>query len=120
MPESPIHIVDDDLEARQSLALLLRVHGYECRAYPSGQSFLDQVAPPGAGCAILDLRMPRMSGLELQQEMARRGYALPVVFVTGHGDVAAAVAAMKLGALDFIERPYAEADVLEAVARALA
>jgi len=120
MVEGPVHIVDDDLEARQSLAMLLRVRGFQSRGYPSGQSFLDQVAPPGAGCAVLDLRMPRMSGLELQQEMARRGFALPIVFVTGHGDVAAAVAAMKQGALDFIEKPYGEAEVLEAVRQALA
>lgn len=119
MTEGPVHIVDDDLEARQSLALLLRVHGFETRIYPSGAALLDQLAPPGAGCAVLDLRMPRMSGLDLQREMARRGLTLPVVFVTGHGDVAAAVAAMKLGALDFIEKPYGEADVLEAVGRAL-
>lgn len=120
MTEGPVHIVDDDVEARRSLALLLRVHGIDSCIYASGQSFLEQVAPPGAGCAVLDLRMPRMSGLELQQEMARRGLALPVIFVTGHGDVAAAVAAMKLGALDFIEKPYGEADVLEAIGRALA
>ncbi len=119
MSKDVVHIVDDDLEARQSLALLLRVHGFESRTYASGQSFLDQVAPPGAGCALLDLRMPRMSGLELQQEMARRGLTLPVVFVTGHGDVSAAVAAMKLGALDFIEKPYGEAEALEAIRRAL-
>lgn len=120
MADGPVHIVDDDLEARRSLALLLRVHGFESRTYASGRSFLDQVAPPGAGCAVLDLRMPRMSGLELQQEMARRGLQLPVVFVTGHGDVAAAVAAMKLGALDFIEKPYGEAEALDAIGRALA
>ena len=119
MSNEVVHIVDDDLEARQSLALLLRVHGFESRTYASGQNFLDQVAPPGAGCAILDLRMPRMSGLELQQEMVRRGLTLPVVFVTGHGDVSAAVAAMKLGALDFIEKPYGEAEALEAIRRAL-
>jgi two-component system response regulator FixJ len=119
MSERPVHIVDDDLEARQSLALLLRVHGFDARTYASGQSFLDQLAPPGSGCAVLDLRMPRMSGLEVQQEMARRGLTLPVVFVTGHGDVATAVAAMKLGALDFIEKPYGEAEALEAIRRAL-
>ena len=120
MAEGLAHIVDDDLDARQSLALLLRVHGFDSRVYASGQAFLEQVAPPGSGCALLDLRMPRMSGLELQQEMARRGLDMPVVFLTGHGDVAAAVAAMKLGALDFLEKPYGEAEVLEAVARALA
>lgn len=120
MPDGPIHIVEDDPAARESLALLLRSHGFECRTYPSGPSFLDQVAPPGAGCAVLDLRLPRLSGLELQREMLRRGLTLPVVFVTGHGDVAAAVAAMKLGALDFIEKPYGEDEVLAAVRRALA
>ena len=120
MVEGPVHVVDDDLEARQSLALLLRVRGFQCLTYGSGQAFLDRVAPPGAGCVLLDLRMARMSGLELQHEMARRGFGLPVVFVTGHGDVAAAVAAMKQGALDFIEKPYGEAELLEAVGRALA
>jgi two-component system response regulator FixJ len=119
MTEKAVHIIDDDLEARQSLALLLRVHGFQTRTYGSGQSFLEETPPPGVGCAVLDLRMPRMSGLELQQEMTRRGLTLPVVFVTGHGDVAAAVAAMKLGALDFIEKPYGEAEVIEAIGRAL-
>jgi FixJ family two-component response regulator len=120
MPEGPVHIVDDNAAARESLALLLRSHGFECRTYHSGQSFLDQTAPPGTGCAVLDLRMPRLSGLEVQQEMLRRGVKASVVFVTGHGDVAAAVAAMKLGALDFIEKPYGEEEVVEAVRRALA
>jgi two-component system response regulator FixJ len=119
MTDRLVHIVDDDAEARRSLALLLRVRGYDTLTYASGPMLLEQLAPPGSGCAILDLRMPRMSGLELQREMTRRGLTLPVVFVTGHGEVAAAVAAMKLGALDFIEKPYGEAEVLDVIDRAL-
>jgi two-component system response regulator FixJ len=114
-----VHIVDDDEAVRRSLALLLNSFGHPSQTYESAEEFiaaLDMLAP---GCVIIDIRMPGMSGLTLQQELRRRGCAMPVVIVTGHGDVSLAVHAMKAGAIDFIEKPYSERDLSRAVNAAL-
>jgi two-component system response regulator FixJ len=113
-----IHIVDDDPAVRDSLATLLSRHGFATRSFASGKSFLEAGAP-GAGCIIIDLKMPGMSGLVLLHEMRARRIELPAVFVTGHGDIAAAVEAMKAGAVDFLEKPFSNAAILEAIESAL-
>jgi two-component system, LuxR family, response regulator FixJ len=105
-----ILVVDDDDAARHSLQALLEHSGYRVKAFSSGQACLDQ-ANIGAQCLITDIRMPGMDGLALQAEIAQRYPALPVIFVTGHGDVSLAVRGLKAGALDFVEKPF-EADAI--------
>jgi len=114
-----IHIVDDDDSLRSALQRLLAAAGYRVKAYASAGEFL--LDPPGdaPGCLLLDLRMPGPSGLDLQEALARRGIGLPVVFLTGHGDLATGVRAMKAGAVDFLVKPVEREPLLGAVARAL-
>ncbi|MCW3474096.1 response regulator FixJ [Limobrevibacterium gyesilva] len=114
-----VHVVDDDEAVRRSLALLLGSFGHSTCTYPSAEAFLAALDGIEPGCVIVDIRMPGMDGLGLQQELKRRGASLPVVVVTGHAEVALAVQAMKAGAVDFIEKPYSEEDILRAVAAAL-
>jgi FixJ family two-component response regulator len=114
-----VHVVDDDPAVRRSLAWLLEGDGLVVQTHASAEDFLDALIPELPGCALVDLRMPGMSGLELQQALAARGVALPIVFVTAHGDVPLAVAAMRRGAVDFIEKPFNDEALLEAVNRAL-
>lgn len=108
-----IHLVDDEESVRRSTSFLLRTSGYDVETYPSGVDFLAQVEHAGPGCILLDVRMPEMDGIEVQTELARRGVKLPVIVLTGHGDVGTAVAAMKGGAIDFLEKPF-ERDALVA------
>jgi two-component system response regulator FixJ len=112
-----VHIVDDDAQVRAATSYLLGSHGYETRLYAGGAELLE--APLAEGCVLLDLRMPDMGGDEVQQALAQRGIELPVIVMSGHGDLAAAVRAMKLGAVDFLQKPPHEEDLLAAVARAL-
>jgi FixJ family two-component response regulator len=109
-----IHVVDDDEDMRTGLARLLRAEGYEVRTYASAGDFLLAAPPPASGCIILDLQMPGPSGLELQQAVS-----LPIVFLTGRGDVASSVRAMKAGAVDFLTKPVEPADLLKAIEGAL-
>ena len=110
------HIVDDDEPFRQSLTFLLESSGWSTVEYDSAAAFLAADPPyPGAGCLILDIRMPRMNGLELYQELVCRGSAFPVLFMTGHGDVELAVEAMKAGATDFLQKPFREQQLLTAL-----
>lgn len=113
-----VYIVDDDSAVRDSLRMLLESSGYTVRGFDTARSFLSD-ADLGSGCLVVDIRMPGMSGLELQEELARRGVALPVIVITGHGDVPLAVRAMTAGAMDFIEKPFDEQRMLDSVARAL-
>jgi len=115
-----VHVVDDDPSVLDALLLLLRSAGLEGQGHPSAEDFLSAWRPHHPACAVLDVKMPGMSGLELQREMKRRGIDLPVVVITGHGDVAMAVQALKVGALDFIEKPCDEEALLLAVRDALA
>jgi len=115
-----IHIVDDDDAARDSLSALLSVHGHPLRCFSSGQDFLDALEPGWKGCLILDVRMPGLSGPQVQEKLADREHNLPVIIVTGHGDLPVAVKAMKAGAIDFIEKPYDEDVMLESIKNALA
>ena len=120
MSEPIITIVDDDDAVRDSLALLLNFRGFRCRGYASAEDCLKAWSPDWRGCLLLDLRMGGMDGLTLQQALDQRGSRLPVVFLTGHGDIAHARAALKAGAVDFLEKPYAEEALLEAVREAVA
>ncbi len=116
---APILIVDDDANVRDSLRMLLETEGHVIRSYASAGTLLAGDVAAGA-CLIADVRMPEMDGLELQEEIARRGYVLPVIIITGHGDVPLAVRAMKAGAVDFIEKPFSAETILESIAKALA
>ena len=98
---------------------MLRTAGYSVEAFPSARSFLDGFDPRRGGCLLLDVRMPQMTGLELQQQLNVRGWRIPVIFITGHGTVSLAIAAMKAGAFDFIEKPLREDALLESIERAL-
>jgi len=119
-PEPLVHVVDDEPAIRESLGMLLRSVGLRSRAYAGAHEFLDAWRPDGTECLVCDVRMPGMSGLELQEALNARHVRLPVVLITGHGDVAMAVRAMKAGASDFIEKPFNDQVLLDAVNRALA
>ncbi|WP_300847265.1 response regulator, partial [uncultured Parasutterella sp.] len=107
-----IRIVDDDEDMRESLSFLLESEGWQCAAYASAREFLIEDAGSVPGCLILDIRMPEMTGLELQQEMNRRKIFLPIVFLTGHGSIDMAVSAMKFGAVEFLQKPVDHARLL--------
>ena len=115
-----VFVVDDDESVRGSLRFLLRSAGLESRAFGSAQEFLAAYDAAQPGCLVLDVRMPGMSGLELQQELNLRGAVLPVIFITGHGDIPMAVEAMQHGAHDFLQKPFRDEDLIERVRRALA
>jgi two-component system response regulator FixJ len=110
-----VHIVDDDEAVRQSLAFLLSTAGVPVRVYDSATSFLDALPSLQTGCLITDVRMPDLTGIELLQRLKARSIDLPVIVITGHGDIPLAVEAMKSGAIDFIEKPFAEESILKAV-----
>jgi two-component system, LuxR family, response regulator FixJ len=112
-----VHVIDDDAALRRSLRFLLESVGWRVQLHASAEEFLAAIEPPRApSCLLLDIRMPAMSGLELQQVLRERGIEAPILFMTGHGDVSMAVQAMKSGALDFIEKPFKDQAVLDAVA----
>jgi two-component system response regulator FixJ len=120
MPDSRIvHIVDDDEAVRQSLAFLLSSAGLAVRVYDSASTFLAGLASVTGGCLITDIRMPGMTGLELLHALKSKACGLPAIVITGHGDVALAVEAMKAGAVDFIEKPFDQEAILAAVQAAL-
>jgi RNA polymerase sigma factor (sigma-70 family) len=114
-----IYIVEDDPAVRDSLSLLLELRGYTPIAYDSAEALLAAGAPMQPACALIDVRLPGMDGLALQQRLKQIDAALPVVVISGHGDVATARTALRAGAVDFIEKPIDEHDLLEAVASAL-
>ena len=117
--QAVVHIVDDDEAVRDSLAFLLESAGHAVAAYPGAGAFLAAGVLAGPGCLVADIRMPEMDGLALQERLNALGSTLPVVIVTGHGDVPLAVRAMKAGAVDFVEKPFSEEAILDAVGRAL-
>lgn len=118
-PASTVFIVDDDDAVRSSLRLLFKSLGHSAVTYTSAAEFLANYHPDQPGCAVLDVRMPGMSGLELQDELNRRGIIIPVIFITGHGDVPMAVEAMQRGAFDFLQKPFREQDLITRIQRAL-
>ncbi len=115
-----IFVVDDDDAVRDSLTALIEAAGFAAQAYPSAEAFLDAGQPERGACLVTDVRMPGMSGLALHEQLAARGAGLAVIVMTGHGDVAMAVRAMKAGAVDFLEKPFAPEALIESVRRALA
>jgi two-component system response regulator FixJ len=115
-----VHIVDDEDAVRTSLATLLEIHGFSTRVYQSGNEFLTRVDPTLPGCALIDLKMPGLDGIGLLQKMAESDLRVPVVMMTGFGEVATAVKAMKAGAADFLEKPLDEAELLTILNRLVA
>lgn len=115
-----VFIVDDDNDLRSAIAELLQSVGLIVECFGSGAAFLDRDLSDANGCVLVDVRMPVMNGLELQQQLAARGNQLPLIFVTGHGDLKMGVAAMKVGAFDFITKPFHEQDLIDLVHAALA
>lgn len=111
MPGETVFVVDDDDAVRSGLQFLLRTAGYTVEAFASPAAFLAAYDPAQGGCLLLDMQMPNVTGLELQRELNRRGYRLPVIFITGHGTIPLAVEAVKAGAFDLVEKPLRE-DVL--------
>jgi len=114
---STVYIVDDDEAVRDSLRWLLEANSYRVRAYASAEAFLADYSEDQLGVLIVDVRMPGMSGLQLQEELIARKCPMPIVFITGHGDVPMAVTTMKKGAVDFLEKPFNEADLRDIVSR---
>jgi FixJ family two-component response regulator len=124
MPQAPdeppvVHIVDDDDSLRQGLASLLRSVGLDARAYNSTQEFLQSDCLEAPGCIVLDIRLPGMSGLDFQEQLAGLGIRLPVILMTGHGDIPMSVRAMKAGAVDFLPKPFRDQDMIDAVTVAI-
>jgi two-component system response regulator FixJ len=115
-----VHVVDDDEAVRDSLGLLLEAAGLSVRTYDSATAFLKALPNLAAGCVLTDVRMPELDGLELQRRLTELGIRLPVIVMTGHGDVPIAVEALKAGAADFLEKPFDDAQLLAAVSSAIA
>jgi FixJ family two-component response regulator len=113
-----VFLVDDDPGVLKSLARLLRTSGYDSRTYASAQEFLREHDPSASGCAVLDVAMPGLDGMQLQQALAAEGIARPVIFLTGRGDIPTSVRAMKAGAVDFLTKPVDRNDLLAAIERA--
>jgi two-component system response regulator FixJ len=126
LPNSPVstsqvvHVIDDDVAVRQSLAFLLSTAGFAVRVHESAVDFLEALPATQAGCIVTDIRMPEMDGLELQRRLRASKVGVPVIVITGHGDIALAVEAMKAGAADFIEKPFDDEVLLGAIRSALA
>lgn len=114
-----VYIVDDDEAVRDSLGFLMKSVGLRHRTCQNAKSFLDEFNLDSCGCLILDIRMPGMSGLDLQKELTKRHSILPIIFITGHGDVPMAVEAMREGAFDFIQKPFRDQDLIDSVHNAL-
>lgn len=117
--EPVIHVVDDDQSVREAVQSLLESVGLTARAYGSTQAFIEARDWPGPGCVLLDVRLPGGSGLEFQSRMTGLGILLPVIFMTGHGDIPMSVQGMKAGAVDFLTKPFRDQDLLDAVSVAL-
>lgn len=117
--EPVVYVVDDDQAVRDSLRWLIESIGHQVNTYGNAQAFLDDYDPDRPGCIVLDVRMPGMSGLDLQDRLRERGIQIPIIVITGHGDVPMAVRAMKSGALDFVEKPFSDQVLLERIQQAL-
>jgi FixJ family two-component response regulator len=121
MPSVPVvHVVDDDESLRTAISRLLKVSGYEVVVYDSADCFLRTIADAKPGCILLDIQMPTLGGLQLQQELIKLSHSWPIIFMTGHGDIPTSVRAIKAGAEDFLAKPVSKEILLEAIERALA
>lgn len=116
---SVVHVIDDDAGMRESLDNLFRSVGYPTRSYASASEFLASGHAAAAGCLVLDIRLPGTNGLDFQDQLREQGVLMPVILMTGHGDIPMSVRAMKGGAIDFLAKPFREQDMLDAVALAL-
>ena len=119
VPENTVYIVDDDPSVRHSLTWLIESVGQRVQAYASPGEFLQEYREGGAGCLMLDVRMPEISGLDLQEQLMRSGFSLPIIIVTGHADVPMAIRALKAGAFDFIEKPFNDQLLIERIQQAI-
>ena len=118
--EKPIvYVVDDDPSVRKALERLLRSAGHEAKTFASAFEFLESDHPDAPGCLVLDIKMPKVSGLELQDRLAEKGISFPIIFITGHGTVPASVKAFKGGAMDFLQKPFKDREILGAVSRGI-
>jgi FixJ family two-component response regulator len=117
--EQMVFVVDDDSSVRKALKMLVRSIGLEAETYGSAKDFLEGFDPRRPGCLVLDVRMPGMSGLELQERLEAMHAAVPIIFITAHGDVPMAVEAMKAGAVDFLQKPFRDQDLIDRIQRAL-
>ena len=117
--ETLVFVIDDDQSVRESLESLLRSVGHAVQSFRSAQEFLSRGRPNVPGCLVLDVRMPGLSGLDLQAELSRAGIRIPVIFLTGHGDIPMSVRAMKAGAVEFFTKPFHDQDLLDAVREAI-
>ena len=117
--EPVVYVVEDDDASRSLVRALTQSMGIACRAFGSAQEFLEKYDPLQPGCLVLDIFMPGMSGLELQEELNRRGTVIPVIFTTGHGDVPSAVEAMKRGAFNYLQKPFKNSELIDNVKNAL-
>lgn len=118
-PVALVRVIDDDAKIRMALEDLFQSVGYDVACYESTADFLESDPSDRAGCLILDIRLPGVNGLDFQEQLQRDGWSIPVVLLTGHGDVPMSVRGMKAGAIDFIEKPFRDQDLLDAVARAI-
>ena len=114
-----VYIVDDDDAVRDSLGLLLKSVGLIASPHPSGVAFLEAFRDDWTGCILLDIRMPGISGMEVQRQLVEKGCNMPIIFITGHGDIPAAVEAMHLGAYDFVQKPFKDQELLDRIQHAL-
>ena len=120
MTADVVYVVDDDESVRRSLARLMRSAGLAAETFPSAQAFLDRQLPDRTACLVLDVRLPGLSGLDLQGALKETERSVPIIFITGHGSIPMSVQAMKRGAVDFLQKPFDEEDLLAAIGRALA
>jgi FixJ family two-component response regulator len=118
-PDSIVYVVDDDFSVREAIKSLIRSVGLRVETFGTAQEFLKSARPDAPGCVVLDVRLPGLSGLDLQRELAANGINLPVIFITGHGDIPMSVRAMKAGALEFLTKPFRDQDLLDAIQQAL-
>jgi FixJ family two-component response regulator len=114
-----VYVVDDDLAVREALSSLIRSVGLSVESFASAQAFMQHPRPDAPACLVLDVRMPGLSGIELQRELGRAGQRIPIIFITGHGDIPMTVRAMKAGAVDFLPKPFRDQDLLDVIAHSL-
>jgi len=119
MSSEQIYIVDDDADVREATSFLITTAGYAAESFETPEELLDRIVPDSAGCLILDVRLPGMNGLELQRALAERQIRMPIIFITGHGDIPMAVEAVNAGALDFLEKPFDNEALLARVEEAI-
>jgi len=114
-----VFVVDDDMSVREALTSLLRSANLRVQTFGSAREFLQRPGPHADGCLVLDVRLPGLNGLELQKELARRGEHIPIIFITAHGDIPMSVRAMKAGAIEFLQKPFSDGDLLSAIHQGL-